>query len=446
MDKKQMIKPDDVNENTPFIFVSYSRKDIEIVQKILQIFRKNRIRFLYDMGVKSGAEWAEELGTKIEQCVQFIVIITESSIESKYVRKEISMAVENKLDGQILVLYSKPIKLTGGMQLLLGNIQAISQFEYTDEINFEEAICRSISKEVLYNEKVEVDSFLMNQYDGFAEKHCGENYTVLDKIGQGGTGTVYYGYHNRTDIPVVIKRGRLDTAYQKSVVETFFRNELYLLSQKLNNCPDVPTIMDYFLDDENIILVETFIEGKTLKSIEREYTEEEIVILLKKLLNILSNIHKRGIIYKDMKPANIIEDDYGRVYLIDFGISWDLSNIADFELRVGTIGYCSPEQYLIDKSEHTDFSSDLYALGRTIEYLLLQENFDYGGIRTPLRVYRRDISVEFEKIIWKMTEPERKNRYRTTDEILVALEHYHNIGFIKKNRTVIYFKAFEPYI
>ena len=129
MDKSKLIQPDEVDENMPFLFVSYSRKDIKEFQMILEILRRNHFRFWYDMGLKSGAEWAEELGQKIEYCSQFMVIITENSIESKYVRKEINMAVDMKSDGQILVLYLRNLILPNGLKFLLGNLQAVARYE-----------------------------------------------------------------------------------------------------------------------------------------------------------------------------------------------------------------------------------------------------------------------------------------------------------------------------
>lgn len=90
VEQSKKIKPDEV-EGKPYIFVSYSRKDEEEVQEILHILRKNHIRFWYDMGLKSGAEWAEELGEKIDKCEQFMVLLSPNSVESKYVKKEIAL-------------------------------------------------------------------------------------------------------------------------------------------------------------------------------------------------------------------------------------------------------------------------------------------------------------------------------------------------------------------
>ena len=446
MDKSKLIQPDEVNDNTPFLFVSYSRKDIEEVQEIMEILRRNHFRFWYDMGLRSGAEWAEALGEKIEQCSQFMVIVTENSMQSKYVRKEINMAVDMKNDGQILVLYMCNLILPNGLKLLLGDLQAVLRYVYLDERDFEEAICHSISNEILYSVALEDDNFIerakratendflsarMNTLFA-AEDALMSNYVIDYKIGQGGVAVVYRGHHKRTGVSVAIKRGTLDTTYRGDLLREVYKNELWILKKLSNTCQNIPYVLDWFEDETNVFLVSSYIEGASLANIVREYTESQIIEILRKLLDILKNIHRHGIIYKDIKPANVIEDENGSLFLIDFNTAWDTKEELDSEKIVWTRGYSPPEQMSIDRREHTDFSSDIYALGRLVENLLLRDKFDRSGNRIPLRVYRKDISVEFENIVMKMTEPDRKNRFQSTEEVLLALKNYQQDGLIKK--------------
>ena len=102
------------------------------------------------------------------------------------------------------------------------------------------------------------------------------------------------------------------------------------------------------------------------------------------------------------------------------------------EEKAGTLGYCPPEQLSIDKGEHIDFSSDIYALGRLVESLLLPDKFDRSGKRIPLRAYRKDISIELESIVTKMTEPDRRNRFQSAEEVLAALDNYQKISLVKR--------------
>ena len=449
MDKSKSIQPDVVGDDTPFLFISYSTDDAEEVQKILEILRRNHFRFWYDMGLKTGMEWAEEIGERIEQCTQFLVIITENSIKSKYVRKEINMAVDAKKDGQILVLYLRNQILPYGLKLLLGNLQAISRHEYSDERDFEKAVCNAVSDEILYTVLLEDDNFIENAKKVEDEKDTSlartivpveanaallSNYIVFHMIGRGAFSEVYMGVHKRTGVSVAIKRGVLNASYRSEVILSAFKNELRVLGKLSNSCPNVPHVMDWFEDNSYVFLVSSFIEGTSLDKKVMNYTETQITETLKKLLIILSNIHKHGIVYRDMKPGNVIENSYGALFLVDFNIARDTKMEADYERAGGTIGYSAPEQFLADKDVHTDFSSDIYALGRLIENLLLRDKFERYGNRIPLRAYRKDISAEFEDIVMKMTEPDRKKRFQSAEEVLRALENYKKIGFGKKYR------------
>lgn len=447
MDKSRLLQPDEVNENTPFLFVSYSRKDIDQVQEVLQILRHNHFRFWYDMGLKSGAEWAEALGEKIEQCSQFMVIISENSMESKYVRKEINMAVDIKNDGQILVLYLKDIMLPRGLHFLLGNLQAISRQEYSEENDFANAICQAISNEIL-SSSVGTDTGFFEEskwtcdFDNvthgdtvcsvFAENSLMNNYIINQKIGQGGFGEVYLGEHRRTGVPVAIKRGTLDNTYRGAVIRQVFKNELDILGKKLvDSCANIPFVLDWYEDDSNVFLVLSYIKGTSLKQIRRNYTESQLLNILKKLLNILGNIHNHGIIYKDLKPDNVIENEYGELFLVDFNIASEIEHQSHDKIA-GTPGYCPPEQLLTAKEEQLDYSSDIYALGRLLEKLILQDKFDRSGQKIPVRAYRKDISVEFENIILRMTELEKNKRFQSVDDVVKSLESLQRTGLVKK--------------
>lgn len=146
----KLIRPDDVS-NKPYLFISYSRQDMETAQRIIGLLKAHRFRLWYDMGLKSGSEWAEELGNRICKCEQFIVLITENSVKSKYVRKEIGLATEKNKN--ILVIYLEEVDLTSGLQLLLGDIQAVHRQFFHDEADFYSAICESITSEVKYQER-----------------------------------------------------------------------------------------------------------------------------------------------------------------------------------------------------------------------------------------------------------------------------------------------------
>lgn len=427
VDRSKLIQPDDVSDK-PFIFVSYSRQDMYEVQSVLQILRNNHFRFWYDMGLKSGTEWAEELGEKIDQCDQFLVLISDHSVNSKYVRKEIGMATDK--DKNILVLYLTETNLTSGLHLLLGDIQAIHREFFTLEDDFEREICKAVSNNTLYQN----NDMFCNGADliGDAKSELLKNYSLLSQIGAGGIGQVFLAEQKRTGTLVAVKWGSIDDSYRGTVTKDCFYAEKRVLSEMLRNmCPYVPIILDWFQDEEQIFLVETMITGESLKS-NVSYSEEKVVEIARKALKILNILHRNNIIYRDIKPSNLIRDQFGEIYLIDFNTAiWVDENSYEAETLLGTVGFAPPEQY--NGKAPTNFSSDIYALGRTMEYLLCPEHFDKNG-KAPIRYYRRDVSVELEAIIEKMTNPTQSLRYRSTEQLLQVFEDYRKIHLLNKIR------------
>ena len=135
------IAPDDISKG-PYIFVSYSRSDVYELHNVLQILRRNHFRFWYDQGLKSGENWAEELGNKINRCTQVIALISNHAVQSKYVKKEIGMAINRGKN--MMVIYLSDVQLSDGLHLLLDDIQAIYRGQCIDESDFERKICEGI--------------------------------------------------------------------------------------------------------------------------------------------------------------------------------------------------------------------------------------------------------------------------------------------------------------
>ena len=102
----------------PFLFISYSSRDSEIVQKTLLELQRNHFRFWYDDGIPSGDLFAETLAERIEQCAQMLLFLSESAAKSKYVLREIQYAIEQEKN--IMAIYLDHTTLARKMALLLG--------------------------------------------------------------------------------------------------------------------------------------------------------------------------------------------------------------------------------------------------------------------------------------------------------------------------------------
>lgn len=426
MDYLHLIEPDNITDE-PFIFVSYSRQDMSSAQVILGILRNNHFRFWYDKGIKSGTEWAEELGDKIDRCDQFLVLISPNSVKSKYVRKEITLAISN--EKKILVLYLEETTLTSGLKFLIGDIQSLHKQYFSNDRDFEQAICKVASNNTLY-QSTDVFSGVVDDLCGLAKNHLLESYRILSQIGAGGMARVFLAEHRRTNTLVAIKCGKISNSYVGTVAKNYFKNEKGILAILTRNmCPYTPVILDWFEDDTQIFMVESLINGKSL-DLPISYSEEQVVSVAKKVLNILRRLHNNNIIYGDIKPANLIADKDGEIYLIDFNSSVIVDEgTSKTEAISGTLGFSPPEQFNPDRL--IDYSSDIYALGRTMEYLICPEQFERNS-RFPIRYYRRDISVELEAILEKMMAPSQSDRYQSVEELLQEFEKYTCTNLLKK--------------
>lgn len=423
--RKRQIKPDDVS-GKPYIFVSYARKDEEMVQSVLQLLRKNHFRFWYDMGLKSGEEWAEDLGDKIDRCEQFMVLISENAVRSKYVRKEVGMATDQEKN--MLIVYLTETKLSSGLRLLLSDIHAIHREYYARDCDFEKAICESVSRNVFYSVEPALENPGKSIHEG-AEKEFLESYQLLNKIGAGGLCTVYAALQKRTNNMVVVKCGRTDMSFPGAGLMAMFASEKRILSKAPRaGCPFLPTLLDWYQDENNVFLIETYIQGTSLQKV-GPLSEKEVVEIAKKILAILRCLHRSHIAYLDLKPSNLIMDQWGNLYLIDFNSAVLLEGDELPRYLTATAGFSPPEQYEREAVVH--FSSDIFALGRTMEYLL-SPTADAWRNNAPIRFCRKGVSVELEDLLTRMTDPRASERIQTADQVLQALERYKTRNIFKK--------------
>lgn len=187
-------------------------------------------------------------------------------------------------------------------------------------------------------------------------------YKIIDKIGEGGMGSVYKGIDEMLEREVAIKVLRPELASQEHVVERF-RTEAKTLA-KLNHT-NIATVFNFIHQDDHYFMVMEFVRGETLDQIIRKtgaMVFEQAVAMFCHALDGLEHAHSFGIIHRDIKPANLMLSDTGIVKVMDFGIARVLgtSRITRQGNIVGTIEYMSPEQV---RGEETDARSDIYAAG-----------------------------------------------------------------------------------
>lgn len=249
-------------------------------------------------------------------------------------------------------------------------------------------------------------------------------YEILKEIGRGGMSVVYLAMDKHLNKQWAVKEIRKKgSGKNDEVVVNSLLAEANMM-KKLDH-PSLPRIVDIIDNGVTIYVVMDYIEGESLDKILNEYgaqPEELVIGWAKQLCDALSYLHsqKPSIIYRDMKPANVMLKPEGNIKIIDFGIAREYKeqNLADTTV-LGTKGYAPPEQY----SGQTDPRSDIFALGMTMHHLLTGVDPRNGEAYAPVRQWNPELSEGIEIIIDKCVEPAAENRYQSCADLLYDLEH-----------------------
>ena len=257
-----------------------------------------------------------------------------------------------------------------------------------------------------------------------------ERYAIQDVIGVGGMGSVYRArdlhFPNITKLVAVKEmiNAAPDPLVRQTVVLNFER-EANLLATLTH--PSIPRIYDYFTHDDRSYLVLEFVHGKDLEAIISDtngfLAEEQVLSWAVQLCEVLAFLHAHKpdpIIFRDMKPSNIMIDTDGDVKLVDFGIARTFQ-VGQRGTMIGTEGYSPPEQY---RGEATP-TADLYALGATIHHALtrrdprLEPPFSFA--ERPVRRINSRVSPELEAVINTALSYNASDRFPTADAMKEAL-------------------------
>ena len=252
-------------------------------------------------------------------------------------------------------------------------------------------------------------------------------YRILRICGQGGMSIVYMAINERANKTWAVKEIRKDGIQDYEVVKQGLIVETDML-KRLNH-PNLPSIIDVIDGDDFFLIVMDFIEGNTLSDLLKEYgaqPQEQVVRWAKQLADVLYYLHSRepAIIYRDMKPSNIMLKPDGNVVLFDFGTAREYKNKNQMDtVCLGTKGYAAPEQY--GGSGQSDVRTDIYCLGATLYHLLTGHNPGEPPFEMyPVRQWNPEISAGLEAVISKCTRKNPEERFQTDAELQYALEHY----------------------
>jgi serine/threonine protein kinase len=257
-----------------------------------------------------------------------------------------------------------------------------------------------------------------------------ERYHILDQVGRGGFGAVYkaadtlFGYRL-----VAVKEMDQSRLSPQEIVEAVeaFKHEAHLLAGLQH--PNIPSIYDYFGEAGHWYLVMEFIEGDTLeehlnKSRGRYLPVEKVLDYGIQLCTVLGYLHTRQppVIFRDLKPANILLTSSGQIYLIDFGIARHFKPGQTRDtIAFGSPGYAPPEQY--GKTQTTP-RADIYALGATLHQLLTGDDPSQTPFRfAPLQLRSQTTPVGLDTLITSMLEIDEKRRPASMHAIKLELQY-----------------------
>ncbi len=262
-------------------------------------------------------------------------------------------------------------------------------------------------------------------------------YKILNKVGQGGMSVVYLAMNEKANKQWAVKEVRKDGVLDFEAVKQGLVAETDIL-KKLNH-PNLPSIIDVIDTEDSFIIIMDYIQGNSLNRALEEFgaqPQEMVIAWAKQLCDVLGYLHSRtpAIIYRDMKPANVMLKPDGNITLIDFGTAREYKekNLADTTC-LGTVGYAAPEQF--GGMGQTDARTDIYCLGATVYHLVTGMNPCEPPYEIkPIREINPSLSSGLERIILKCTQRNPEDRYQSCAELMYALEHYEEIDDIHRKK------------
>ena len=284
-----------------------------------------------------------------------------------------------------------------------------------------------------------------------------QRYVIQDVIGVGGMGSVYRArdLHFPNVVKLVAVKEMINRApdplVRAAIVKNFEREANILAT--LHHV-SIPRIFDYFTEENRSYLVLDFINGKDLEAIITQsngfISEEQVITWGIELCDVLSYLHNHKpepIIFRDIKPSNVMINQENHIILVDFGIAKAFQS-GQKGTMIGTEGYSPPEQY----RGEANHSADIYALGATLHHLLTRRDprmeppFSFS--ERPIRKTNTAISMELESVIniaLQYDPPDRFQSIAAMKEALIAAARKTGLlGRINQPSTIIQTNSLKP--
>ena len=297
------------------------------------------------------------------------------------------------------------------------------------------------------NSQVDVQTNTSSRSNNIEPGHIVHNrYCIQRILGQGGFGRTYlatdtHRFDDRCVLKEFLPLNKSNYVVEKS--RSLFEREAKTLYQI--DHPQIPKFLAWFTHDHRLFIVQEYIDGQTYAHLLRDrymhnqcFSESEIVQWLSDLLGVLSYLHSKGIVHRDISPDNImLPTGRSKPVLIDFGLvkqtvseMWKMSPSGQYNSQnsfVGKLGYAPPEQIRMGKCFP---ASDLYALGVTAIVLLTGREpnllMDQGSLEWDWRSHVQ-VSDALANILDTMLAEKPNNRYASAQDARNVLQNLNNL-------------------
>lgn len=278
----------------------------------------------------------------------------------------------------------------------------------------------------------------------------GSRYTILTQIGKGGMSTVYLAMDTTLNKQWAVKEIRhIEDHSQRDVIIHSLISEANLI--KTFDHPAIPRVVDLIEEEGSLYIVMDYVEGSTLQRIidtKGSQGESEVVSWGVQLCDALDYLHNRKppIVYRDMKPSNIMITPEGLARIIDFGIACPMPPAEGplpegYQAQLGTKGYAAPEQY--DSLGRVSARTDVYGLAAVLYVALTGKPIGDEPYRArPLRQAIPDASEGLERVLQKAMQKDPEQRFSNCAEFAYALEHYTEHDAARQKTLVLKWRAF----
>ena len=256
----------------------------------------------------------------------------------------------------------------------------------------------------------------------------GDEYLILKLVAKGGMGAVYQVVRELDQTVWALKemsQSVVSLAEMPQVIANF-QQEAEILKQLGH--PNLPKVIDSFEANGRQYMVMDFIDGQTLaqwlEQTSGPVPEKQAMVWAAQLCQVLDYLHNQNppIIYRDLKPGNIMVTKNDEVKLIDFGIARRFKGSKKQDtVLLGTPGYAPPEQYGKNQSE-SDARSDVYALGATLHHLLTGQDPATSPFQfDPIEKFNPKVSARVRAGVMKTVRPRPEDRFSSAAELYKAL-------------------------